>query len=76
MSKPCIHCSVIGAHDPRCLVIFAARQRGSAADRARFVGVGPKVIHGSREIARAVSKTMAKRIANALNAYVPNSEGV
>lgn len=73
---PCSHCSFTQGHDPRCLVVFVKKHHETAASVPRFVGVGPKVIIGQREIARACSKTMAKRIANALNRYVPNKEGV
>ena len=42
----------------------------------KFVAVRQSVLLGARTIARAISKTMAKRIANALNHHQPNSEGV
>jgi ATP-dependent Clp protease ATP-binding subunit ClpA len=42
----------------------------------KFVSVGFSVLTGARVVARAISKTMAKRIANALNKYSPNREGV
>lgn len=50
----------------------------TAADRppVQFVGVHENVMQGSKCVARACSKTMAKRIANALNKHVPNREGV
>lgn len=52
----------------------------SVADRAskalQFVNVGIRVMCGQRCVATATSKTMAKRIARALNAHQPNSEGV
>lgn len=41
-----------------------------------FVAVKLAVMRGSEHIATAVSKTMAKRIANALNRHTTNSEGV
>lgn len=52
-----------------------------APDRQRatvplFVAVRLAVMRGTERIATAVSKTMAKRIANALNRHKPNSEGV
>lgn len=43
---------------------------------AQFVHVGCVIMRGAESIARARSKTMAKRIANALNSYTPNREGV
>lgn len=42
----------------------------------RFVAVKSAVMQGSEHIATAKSKTMAKRIANALNKHKPNDEGV
>jgi hypothetical protein len=54
---------------------FVAGQFVPAA-APKFVAVGPAVLQGARTIARAVSKTMAKRIANALNKHTPNREGV
>ncbi|HET6220150.1 MAG TPA: hypothetical protein VFE27_24190 [Acidobacteriaceae bacterium] len=42
----------------------------------KIVAIGSSVLMGARVIARAVSKTMAKRIANALNKHIPNREGV
>ena len=43
---------------------------------ALFVAVKRSVMLGAQHIATAISKTMAKRIANALNKHKPNSEGV
>jgi hypothetical protein len=40
-----------------------------------FVAVKQQVLKGSELIARAVSHTMAHRIANALNAYRPGKKG-
>jgi hypothetical protein len=42
---------------------------------ARFVAVKVAVMQGAERVAVARSKTMAKRIANALNRYTPGSEG-
>jgi hypothetical protein len=42
----------------------------------KFVAKHELILHGARVIARAISKTMAKRIANALNRHKPNEEGV
>ena len=42
------------------------------AARPLFSAEGYDVQHGSQQIAIAKSKTLAKRIANALNAYSPN----
>lgn len=42
----------------------------------RFVAVRETVVIGHATVARACSKTMAKRIANALNAHTPTREGV
>lgn len=41
-----------------------------------FVGAQQSVLQGSNCVARACSKTMAKRIARALNNHKVNSEGV
>ena len=43
---------------------------------ARFVSIRQNIMQGSQCIARSCSKTMAKRIANALNNHTPNREGV
>ena len=53
-----------------------ANQSSSAPDSLQFVAVKSAVMRGSEHIATAVSKTMAKRIANALNRHKTNSEGV
>lgn len=42
----------------------------------QFVAVHDRVMQGARRVALACSKTMAKRIANALNKHTPNREGV
>ncbi len=42
----------------------------------KFVGVRDAVMRGSQWIATACSRTMAQRIANALNKHVPNRKGV
>lgn len=44
--------------------------------KARFVAIHESVMRGQERIATAKSKTMAKRIANALNKHTVNSEGV
>ncbi len=41
----------------------------------KFVAVGWAVVQGSRRVAQAASRNMAMRIANALNAYIPNKTG-
>lgn len=51
-----------------------ANQPPKAAS-TRFTHVGAKIVMGSEEVARARSLTMAKRIANALNHYVPGPKG-
>lgn len=54
----------------------------SPAKPPQFVAVKSIVLQGIRSlgeprvVARAISKTMAKRIANALNHHQPNREGV
>ena len=44
--------------------------------RPQFVAVHCSILQGARTVARAISKTMAKRIANALNRHIPNREGI
>jgi hypothetical protein len=46
------------------------------ASGGQFVCVRTAVMLGPQWIATACSKTMAKRIANALNRHTPNREGV
>lgn len=41
-----------------------------------FANLGPMITKGGANVGRMVSKTMAKRAANALNAHQPNREGV
>lgn len=42
----------------------------------KFISIKRGVMQGSKCVAVAISKTMAKRIARALNNHVVNSEGV
>lgn len=51
-------------------------RRGTTYAGPLFVAVGSIVMRGGLQVARAISKTMAKRIANALNKHIPNREGV
>jgi hypothetical protein len=41
----------------------------------RFVAVGSDVYLGQKRIALCLTKNMAKRVANALNAYTPDRRG-
>jgi hypothetical protein len=41
----------------------------------KFVAVRRAVIRGQETVAQAKSHTFARRIANALNAHVPNEKG-
>lgn len=43
---------------------------------AQFVAIGQSIMQGARHIATAVSGTMAKRIARALNLHQPDERGV
>jgi hypothetical protein len=43
---------------------------------AQFVAVDQSIMQGARHIATAISATMAKRIARALNLHQPNERGV
>lgn len=69
-------------HDPdgavQCDSICELIPRARAALRPvnHYGSVGQGVAYKGAFIARAVSKTMAKRIANALNNHKPNREGV
>lgn len=45
------------------------------APHPRFVAVRRLVMRGTERIAEAVSHTMARRIANALNNHTPNAKG-
>lgn len=47
-----------------------------AGESDRFISKHSLILQRGQVIARAISKTMAKRIANALNRYKPNREGV
>ena len=71
MPSRCYHCDSIGGHDPACIV--AVSQRGGSV--YPFVAVKLAVMLGAERIAVAVSHTMAKRIANALNHHQPNKRG-
>lgn len=72
--KPCEHCGVFGnRHQANCLALIA---RESDTIPGKFGAVHCSVTQAGRTVARAISKTMAKRIANALNSYRPNREGV
>lgn len=69
-------------HDGACCLIEGPRTRFVASSwrgvfraagvslpsRPRFVGVGRRVMYGSRSVASCVSNSMASRVADALNA--------
>ena len=44
--------------------------------RPRYTAQGPRVMMEDRAICTAVTNTMAKRIAGALNEYVPDRRGI
>lgn len=44
--------------------------------RPQFISAGMRVMMGERAVATAVSNSMAKRIAAALNEHEPNSRGI
>jgi hypothetical protein len=46
------------------------------SETAKFVAVHDTVVLAHRVVGRMISKTMAKRTANALNRHIPNREGV
>jgi hypothetical protein len=54
----------------------ARRTKTSLDGGVLFIAKHRSIMRGAEHIATAVSKTMAKRIANALNLHKPNSEGV
>jgi hypothetical protein len=49
--------------------------KAAPSSPGRFVAVDRGIRYGSGNIAFAISRTMAKRIANALNSYTPNKKG-
>lgn len=65
----------IGSHH-RCTASHRPSNPCGCLCHARFVNIGSLVMQGTRRAAIACSKTMAKRIANALNKHIPNREGV
>lgn len=87
--KPCPHCNRADYHRVGCIAtmqtISEARQTlrnaqprptNTAADGgALFVNRKRSIFRGDIHIATTISTTMAKRIANALNVYMPNAEG-
>jgi hypothetical protein len=54
----------------------AVSESTAKAAQLRFVNVGCNVMQGGVCVATAVSKTLAKRIAHALNIVKPTKEGV
>jgi hypothetical protein len=42
----------------------------------RYAAIGLRVMHGAKAICTAVSNTMAKRIAAALNKHTPDRRGI
>lgn len=57
-------------------VFVQAGARWPKPPTTTFAAAGPRVMHGDRAVATASSNTMAKRIANALNAYSPDRRGL
>lgn len=47
-----------------------------APPKAKFVAVDRSVMRGLEHVATAISNTFARRIARALNQYVPNDRGI
>jgi hypothetical protein len=43
---------------------------------AKFIAVHETIVQAGQVVGRMISKTMAKRTANALNRHTPNREGV
>lgn len=44
--------------------------------KPQYASAGPRIMLADRAVATAVSNSMAKRIANALNAYTPDRRGI
>lgn len=76
---PCYHCRARAFHLANCIVRVAQHEiRISERNRdypepepGQFVGFRTSVMRNGSRVATAVSKTMAKRIARALNLYKP-----
>lgn len=78
---PCYHCRAHAFHRPGCIVSLGRRHETRVSERNRdypdaddpgqFVCVRTAVLRNGARVATAVSKTMAKRIARALNLYKP-----
>jgi hypothetical protein len=70
------------AGDSRCpgclsfVVAWPKEAKVAPGSPSRFVNVKLNVMQGAQCVARACSKTFAKRIARALNNHKTNSEGV
>ena len=53
----------------------AAKAAPKTTEPLKFVAYSKAIRRGSNNVAYAVSRTMARRIANALNSYKPNTKG-
>lgn len=73
IEEQCLRCHGIGRHMAWCTARSVPLFVGPWPS---FVGVKRAVMRGDECVATACSKTMAKRIANALNRHKPNLEGV
>lgn len=60
-----------GSHVCTCI----CHRHFSSETERQFVAVRRVVMRGTERIAEAVSSTLARRIANALNRYTPNRKG-
>lgn len=70
---PCLNVHPQNIHTLRATAFYKAAT--ATAKAAKFVAVDVDVKQGPLTIARAVSKSMAKRVANALNKYTPDRRG-
>jgi hypothetical protein len=72
----CIVCERQFVHAPTSVRVHDEDPDPNRPPPTLFVAISTSVMLGRHHIATAISKTMAKRIANALNRHKPNDEGV
>lgn len=68
-----------GQHAPHCVSGICTcechRKRREELAQSQFIAVRRVVMQADKRICEAVSSTLARRIANALNRYTPNRKG-
>jgi hypothetical protein len=75
----CEHCSDTRLiNDQSCGWCIRSRMAAAvpSVPGVKFAGIGTAVMHGDECVATARSRTMAARIAHALNSYIPNRRGL